>query len=139
MESTWSDVDDWFASRLQGNDAVLDAALADSAAAGLPAISVTPLQGKLLALLVRMAGARRILEIGTLGGYSAIWMARAVPPNGELVTLEIDPSHAAVAERNVHRAGLDGRVHVIVAPAATSLARMIADRAPPFDLVFIDA
>jgi predicted O-methyltransferase YrrM len=139
MESTWSDVDDWFASRLQGNDAVLDAALADSAAAGLPAISVTPLQGKLLALLVRMAGARRILEIGTLGGYSAIWMARAVPPNGELVTLEIDPKHAAVAQRNIERAKLGGRVRVVTAPAASTLAAMIADRVPPFDFVFIDA
>jgi predicted O-methyltransferase YrrM len=139
MEATWSDVDDWFASRLQGNDAVLDAALADSASAGLPAISVTPLQGKLLALLVRMAGARRILEIGTLGGYSAIWMARAVPPNGELVTLEIEPKHAAVAQRNIERAKLGGRVRVVTAPAASTLAAMIADRVPPFDFIFIDA
>ena len=139
MESTWSDVDEYFTARLQGNDAVLDAALADSASAGLPAISVTPLQGKLLALLVRMAGARRILEIGTLGGYSAIWMARAVPPNGELVTLEIDAKHAAVAQRNIERARLSGRVRVVVGPAASSLAAMIADRVPPFDFVFIDA
>jgi predicted O-methyltransferase YrrM len=139
MESTWTEVDDWFAARLHANDAVLDAALADSTSAGLPAISVTPLQGKLLALLVRMAGARRILEIGTLGGYSAIWMARAVPPNGELVTLEIDPKHAAVAQRNIERAKLGGRVRVVTAPAATTLAAMIADRVPPFDFVFIDA
>lgn len=138
-EAIWSDVDQYFESRLERSDAALDAALADSTAAGLPAIAVTPLQGKLLALLVRIGRARRILEIGTLGGYSAIWMARALPHDGELVTLEIDPDHAAVAERNIHRAGLDGRVHVIVAPAATSLARMIADRVPAFDLVFIDA
>lgn len=138
-ESTWNDVDEYFAARLERGDAALDAALADSSAAGLPAIAVTPLQGKLLALLVRIGRARRILEIGTLGGYSAIWMARALPPDGELITLEIDQMHATVAERNIHRAGLGGRVHVIVAPAATTLARMVADRVPPFDFVFIDA
>ncbi len=139
MESTWNDVDDYFAARLERADAPLDAALADSAAAGLPAISVTALQGKLLALLVRIGRTRRVLEIGTLGGYSAIWMARALPPDGELVTLEIDPKHAAVAERNIQRAGLAGRVSIVVGAAATSLARMVADRVPPFDLVFIDA
>ena len=139
VEPIWKEVDDYFVSRLgRGDDALRDA-ITDSTDAGLPAIAVTPLQGKLLALLVRIGRARRILEIGTLGGYSAIWMARAVPPNGELVTLEIDAKHAAVAQRNIERAKLGGRVRVVTAPAATTLAAMIADRVPPFDFVFIDA
>jgi predicted O-methyltransferase YrrM len=139
MESLWNEVDGWFESRLEASDKVLDAALADSAAAGMPAISVTPLQGKFLALLAQVCNARRILEIGTLGGYSAIWMGRALPTDGSLVTLEIDRGYAAVAQRNLERAGLAERVHVVVGPASKSLAHLIADKVEPFDLVFIDA
>jgi predicted O-methyltransferase YrrM len=139
MEPLWDKVDEYFAQRLAPPDDVLREALAASAAAGLPPISVTATQGKLLQLLARLCGARRILEIGTLGGYSAIWMARALPPEGQLITLEIDPAHAEVARRNLARVGLSDRVQVWVAPAAASLAKLSADHVEPFDLVFIDA
>jgi predicted O-methyltransferase YrrM len=139
MESLWNEVDGYFESRLEASDKVLEAALADSAAAAMPAISVTPLQGKFLALLAQVCNARRILEIGTLGGYSAIWMGRALPTDGSLVTLEIDRGYAAVAQRNIERAGLAERVHVVVGPASRSLAHLVADKVEPFDLVFIDA
>lgn len=139
MESIWKDVDDYFVSRLEHGDDALRDTITDSADAGLPAIAVTPLQGKLLALLVRTGNVRRILEIGTLGGYSAIWMARALPEGGELVTLEIDASRAAIAQRNVERAGVGSRVRIVVGPAAETLTRLITDRVAPFDLVFIDA
>ena len=139
MESTWTAVDEYFAERLAPDDAALGAALADSETAGLPAISVTPTQGKFLQLLVRIRKAQRILEIGTLGGYSTIWMGRALPPGGTIVTLEIDPKHAEVAHRNIERAGLRGRVEIRVAPAAQSLAQMKQNRVDRFDLVFIDA
>jgi len=139
VEPIWKEVDDYFVSRLgRGDDALRDA-ITDSTDAGLPAIAVTPLQGKLLALLARAGGARRILEIGTLGGYSAIWMARALPEGGELVTLEVDAAHAAIAQRNIERAGMGSRVRVVVGPAAETLTRLITDRVAPFDLVFIDA
>jgi len=139
MESTWTEVDEYFAERLARNDAALQAALADSETEGLPAISVTPTQGKFLQLLVRIRKAQRILEIGTLGGYSTIWMGRALAPGGTIVTLEIDPKHAEVAHRNIERAGLRGRVEIRVAPAAESLAQMKQEHVDPFDLVFIDA
>jgi predicted O-methyltransferase YrrM len=139
MDATWTDVDDYFAQQLVPADDALKAALADSAAAGLRPISVTAPQGKLLHLLARMIGARRILEIGTLGGYSTIWLGRALPPDGRLVTLEIDPACAAVARRNLSRAGLADRVELMLAPAAESLRRLAADGAEPFDLAFIDA
>jgi len=139
MESTWTAVDDYLSERLAPNDAALEAALADSAAAGLPAISVTPTQGKLLQLLVQIRNARRILEIGTLGAYSTIWMARALPKDGTVVTLEIDDKHAAVAHKNIERAGLRGSIEIRVAPAADSLAQMKRERVDPFDLIFIDA
>lgn len=139
MESLWSQVDEYFHHHLDPQDDILDDALAASAAAGLPAISVTPSQGKLLQLLARILGARRILEIGTLGGYSAIWMARALPEGGRLVSLEIERVNADVARRNIERAGLSDRVEIVLAPAATSLAKLAADRVPPFDLIFIDA
>jgi predicted O-methyltransferase YrrM len=139
VEPIWKEVDDYFVSRLgRGDDALRDA-ITDSTDAGLPAIAVTALQGKLLALLARAGGARRILEIGTLGGYSAIWMARALPEGGELVTLEVDAAHAAIAQRNIERAGMGSRVRVVVGPAAETLTRLITDRVAPFDLVFIDA
>ena len=139
VEPIWKEVDDYFVRRLgRGDDALRDA-ITDSTDAGLPAIAVTPLQGKLLALLARAGGARRILEIGTLGGYSAIWMARALPEGGELITLEVDAAHAAIAQRNIERAGMGSRVRVVVGPAAETLTRLITDRVAPFDLVFIDA
>jgi predicted O-methyltransferase YrrM len=139
MNATWDAVDAYFNNQLSLDDEVLSAALADSTAAGLPAINVTPSQGKLLMLLARMCHARRILEVGTLGGYSAIWMGRALPADGVLVTLEIKPANAAVARRNLERAGLADRVEVVVAPATESLNRLTADRVQPFDFVFIDA
>jgi predicted O-methyltransferase YrrM len=138
-KSIWRKVDDYFGEWLIEPDRDLDAAIAESAAAGLPAINVTPSQGKFLALLTQLRAARRVLEIGTLGGYSAIWMARALPADGELVTLEIDPTHAAVAQRNIERAGLGARVRIVVAPAAVTLAKLAADKVSPFDLIFIDA
>src|SRR5436305_1718866 len=139
MESTWTEVDTYFAERLAPNDAALEAALADSESAGLPAISVTSTQGKFLQLLVRIGNARRILEIGTLGGYSTIWMARALPPGGKIVTLEIDPKHAEVARHNIERAGQRSVVEIRIAPAAESLAQMKQEGVDPFDFVFIDA
>lgn len=139
MEANWNAVDEYFAKRLIPPDPALEQALADSTAAGLPAINVTPLQGKLLAQLVQVSGSRRVLEIGTLGGYSAIWMGRALPAEGSLSTLEIDPHNAAVAQRNLDRAGLTDRVRVVVGPAGETLRKMKADRVAPFDLVFIDA
>jgi len=139
MEERWNAVDDYFGKRLIPPDPALEQALADSTAAGLPAINVTPLQGKLLAQLVRVSGSRRVLEIGTLGGYSAIWMGRAIPSDGSLVTLEINPRNAEVAQRNIERAGLTDRVRVVVGPAGEALSKMMADRVAPFDFVFIDA
>jgi len=138
-EIGWQDVDDYISDRLARGDPALDAALAANAAAGLPAIDVSPPQGKLLALYVRMIGARHILEIGTLGGYSTICMARALPEDGRLVTLEIDPHHAAVARANIAHAGLAERVEIRVGPARQTLDAMRAAGEGPFDLVFIDA
>lgn len=136
--TTWSAVDDYFVDQLLPSDPVLDAALADAAAAGLPAIAVAPTQGKLLHLVARMRNARAILEIGTLGGYSAIWLARALPPDGSLVTLELDPAHAAVAQRSLDRAGVSGRVQLRVGNALDTLPAL-EQEGRRFDLVFIDA
>ncbi|HTT15015.1 MAG TPA: O-methyltransferase [Thermoplasmata archaeon] len=135
----WEAVDRYYEERARTRDAALDAALAASAAAGLPPIQVSPLQGKLLHLLAVSIGARRILEIGTLGGYSAIWLGRALPPGGRMVSLELEPKHAAIARASLTRAGLDDRVEVRVGPAVASLDRMFAEHEAPFDLVFIDA
>jgi predicted O-methyltransferase YrrM len=135
----WQSVDDYFGALFIGPDAALDAALAGSAAAGLPAIAVSPLQGKQLYLLARAIGARSILEIGTLGGYSTIWLARALSHGGRVITLELKPEHAAVAQENITRAGLADRVDLRVGPALDTLARLVRDGAGPFDLVFIDA
>ena len=136
---TWNAVDEYTAGLLIGVDPVLQEALAHSAAAGLPEIAVTANQGKLLNLLARIHGARRILEVGTLGGYSTIWLARALPPDGQLVTLELNPDFARVASENVARAGLSERVQVRVGPAIESLLALVADGEGPFDLIFIDA
>lgn len=136
---TWAAVDDYLARRLMPQDQALDAALEASAAAGLPAISVSPMQGRLLQMLARLAGARRILEIGTLGGYSTIWLARALPEGGRLISLEADPKHAAVARASLTRAKLDAVVEVRVGRALDSLPGIAADSSEPFDLVFVDA
>lgn len=138
-DERWSAVDRYITDLLLPGDPALDAALAASDAAGLPQISVTPNQGKLLHLLARMQGARTILEIGTLGGYSTIWLARALPPSGRLVTLEADPKHAEVARANIARAGLAEIVEVRVGKALDLLPRLAAEGFPPFDLAFVDA
>ncbi|MEV6193699.1 O-methyltransferase [Streptomyces sp. NPDC051920] len=135
----WNDVDDHFTTLLAPADEILTAALHDSDAAGLPPINVAPNQGKLLQLLAEIQGARRILEIGTLGGYSTIWLGRALPADGKLITLEYDPRHAEVARANLARAGLDGVAEVRVGPALESLPKLADENPEPFDLVFIDA
>ena len=135
----WTAVDAYFEDRLGGSDPALEAALARSEAAGLPAISVSPLQGKLLEMLARSVDARRILEVGTLGGYSTIWMARALPAGGRLIALEAEPGHAAVARANIADAGVADQVEVRVGLAAETMRRLIEEGAGPFDLVFIDA
>ncbi len=122
-----------------GADPVLARNLSDAEAAGLPAIQVSPNQGQLLYLLTKMCGATRVLEIGTLGGYSTTWLARALSNDGTVTSLELDPKHAQVARTNVDRAGLGHRVTIDVGPAEQALQRMIERRAPPFDLIFIDA
>jgi predicted O-methyltransferase YrrM len=138
-DERWSKVDNYLVSLLSPTDEVLISALADSDAAGLPPISVAPNQGKMLELLARMCGARRILEIGTLGGYSTISLARALPPSGKLITLELEPAHARVARANLDRAGLEELVDIRVGPATESLRSMVADEEEPFDFIFIDA
>ncbi|NGO13083.1 O-methyltransferase [Streptomyces sp. HC44] len=138
----WNDVDDYFTALLAPPDDALAAALRDSDAAGLPHINVSPTHGKLLHLLAVIQGARRILEIGTLGGYSTIWLARALPADGSLITLEYAERHAEVARRNLARAGLDKITEVRVGPALDSLPKLAdehAENPDPFDLVFIDA
>ncbi|MDQ0683488.1 putative O-methyltransferase YrrM [Streptomyces achromogenes] len=135
----WDAVDAYFTGRLAPDDEVMAAALRNSEAAGLPHINVTANQGKLLQILAEVQGARQILEIGTLGGYSTIWLARALPADGRLISLEYDPGHAEVAVRNIARAGLDKVVEVRVGAALESLPRLADENPPPFDLVFIDA
>ena len=131
----WSDVDAYIEDRLVAEDAALSAAIRESAAAGLPAIAVSAAQGKMLHLLALSIGAKRILEVGTLGGYSAIWMAQALPDTGELISLEIDPRNAEVASDNIRRAGLNDRVNILVGPAISRLPSL----GGPFDFTFIDA
>jgi predicted O-methyltransferase YrrM len=138
-QEIWTAVDHYIADTLIPIDPILEAALAANAAAGLPSIDVTANQGKLLHLLARIQGAKRILEIGTLGGYSTIWLGRALPPGGQLITLECEPKHAAVAQENIARASLSGVVEIRLGPAVDSLAQLHAAGADPFDLIFIDA
>ena len=138
-EDVWSTVDGYIAERLIGTDPDLEAALEDSTRAGLPAIAVSAPQGKLLHLIARSISARRVLEVGTLGGYSTIWLARALPDDGTLVTLEIEPRHAEVARANLDRAGVGRLVEIRVGPATESLTALAQQPADPFDLVFIDA
>lgn len=139
MKSTWTKVDEYFGELLAPEDEQLSAALSSNEKAGLPAIGVTRLQGKFLHLLAKIVNARRVLEIGTLGAYSTIWMARALPPDGRIVTLEIDSEHADVARDNLRRAGLLERVEIRVGPALETLPALHQSGAGPFDLVFIDA
>jgi predicted O-methyltransferase YrrM len=135
----WSAVDDYLTELVVRPDAALDEALARSEAAGLPPINVTPAQGKLLHLLARMQGARNILEIGTLGGYSTIWLARALPPGGRLITLEYEPKHAEVARANFAVAGLSDKIELRLGRAIETLPELEREGGRPFDLVFIDA
>jgi len=138
-QETWSNVDKYFTDLLVPSDPALNAALADTDAAGLPQHNVAPNQGKLLQLLAKICGARTILEIGTLGGYSTIWLARALPAGGRLVTLEANPKHAEVAFANIVRAGLASVVDLRVGKAVDILPRLAAEGIAPFDLIFIDA
>jgi predicted O-methyltransferase YrrM len=138
-EQRWSAVDDYLAQSIVAEDEALRAALAANEAAGLPPIDVSPAQGKLLHLVVRIAGARRALEIGALGGYSTIWIARALPADGRLVTLEADERHAAIARENVARAALGDKVDIRVGAALDNLPKLEAEGFGPFDFVFIDA
>ncbi|WP_368301242.1 O-methyltransferase [Kluyvera sichuanensis] len=137
MQKQWSDVDNYLIENLIPNDPVLSQVLENNHRAGLPAHDVAANQGQLLALFIRMVGAKSILEIGTLGAYSTIWMARELPPNGRLITLEADPLHARVARENIALAGLDSVVTLREGPALDSLATL--EDAAPFDVIFIDA
>lgn len=139
LERTWAAVDDYINDFVIPPDSALTAAVADSQAAGLPPIAVTPSQGKLLYLLAKIRGARQILEIGTLGGYSTIWLARALPPEGRVITLEASPKHAAVARANLTRAGLMEKVEIREGAALETLPELAAEGLEPFDFVFIDA
>jgi predicted O-methyltransferase YrrM len=138
-EDQWTEVDQYFSEQLLPSDPSLEAALDTSVAAGLPAISVSPNQGKLLQIFAQLLGARSILEIGTLGGYSTIWLARGLREGGHLVTLEVDPKHAEVARLNISRAGLKDVVEIRVGNALETLPQLSAERHGPFDLIFIDA
>lgn len=138
-QETWKAVDAYIADLFLGDDPALSATLADSAAAGLPSIAVAPHEGKLLMLLAKALGARRILEIGTLGGYSTIWLARALPNEGSLITLEYSQKHADVARANIARAGLAARVEIRVGRASDTLPDLAAEGKGPFDFIFIDA
>jgi predicted O-methyltransferase YrrM len=135
----WTAVDQYLTKTLIPADPILEAALAANAAAGLPSIDVSPTQGKWLHLLAKIKGATRILEVGTLGGYSTIWLARALPPEGRLITMEFEPKHAAVAQENIARAGLSHLVEIRIGAAADSLAKLHTEDPTPFDLIFIDA
>lgn len=138
MQDIWTQVDRYFSDLLIPPDAALDTALTANRKAELPSIDVTPLQGRLLELLVRISGARRVLEIGTLGGYSTIWLARALPEGGQVVTLELDPHHAEVARTNLRHAGISN-VDLREGTALDSLCALAANGVAPFDLIFIDA
>jgi predicted O-methyltransferase YrrM len=138
-QAVWTKVDRYFGDLLVPADPMLDAAVHANKLAGLPQIDVTSLQGKFLEFLVRVSGAKRVLEIGTLGGYSTIWLARALPEGGRVVTLELDPHHARVAHGNLQDAGVLDRVNLRVGPALATLSTLLTEDAEPFDLIFIDA
>ncbi|MCW5712916.1 MAG: O-methyltransferase [Bauldia sp.] len=138
-QKLWTEVDAFFDEALIGTDAVLEATLAATEAAGMPMIAVSRSQGRLLALLCQAAGARRVLELGTLGGYSTIWMARTLPPGGKVVTIEAMPTHAEVARRNIAAAGMTERVDIRLGAGLTVLPLLAAEKGDPFDFAFIDA
>jgi predicted O-methyltransferase YrrM len=138
-QKIWIDVDRYFVDTLNLSDPILDATMTANAAAELPAIDVAPNQGKLLHLFAKLVSARKILEMGTLGGYSTIWLARALPPGGRVVSLEFNPKHADVAKSNIQRAGLSDRVEIRVGAALDSLPIIQEERLGPFDFIFIDA
>ena len=138
-QKIWNQVDQYFADALIAPSDGFNAALDANRKAGLPSIDVTPLQGKFLEILARATAAQRILEIGTLGGYSTLWLARSLPDKGLVVTLELEPHHAEVAKQNLEAAGLADRVELRVGPAAETLAAMVHETAAPFDFIFIDA
>jgi predicted O-methyltransferase YrrM len=135
----WTEIDNFFSDALIPPDRVLESVLESSRAAGLPAINVSPNQGRLLEMLARILSARTILEIGTLGAYSTIWLARGMQTGGRLITLEADPAHAAVALANIARAGLQNVVELRLGSASDTLPQISAERRGPFDLIFIDA
>ncbi|EJL44049.1 MULTISPECIES: O-methyltransferase [Brevibacillus] len=135
----WTAVDEYFTQKFVSADPILEAVLENNASAGLPPIDVAPNQGKFLHLLARIQGARTILEIGTLGGYSTIWLARALPADGRLITLEAAPKHAEVAKANIARAGLESVVEIRLGDALDSLSALADEKQGPFDLIFIDA
>jgi predicted O-methyltransferase YrrM len=138
-DERWAVVDRYFANRLVPHDDSLAAAVEATARAGFPPHELSPLQGKLLHLLAKAMAARKVLEIGTLGGYSTIWLARALPPDGKIITLESNPAHADVARDNLERAGVSELVEVRVGRAADTLPQLVAEGRGPFDLIFIDA
>jgi predicted O-methyltransferase YrrM len=139
MSKIWDKVDDYYAKAFGASDPVMSKVLAASKKAGLPDIQVSPLQGRLLMLLAQSMGAKRILEVGTLGGYSTIWMARALPADGMLVTLEYEKLHAEVAAKNIAMAGQGDKVQVRQGAGADSMAALVKEKSAPFDFVFIDA
>jgi len=138
-EDLWGEVDKYITATIPHNDAALEAAIEANRAGGLPAIDVSAPQGKLLHLLTMVTGARRVLEVGTLGGYSTIWMARALPADGRIVTLEYAAKHAEVARKNLDAAGVGGKVEIRVGAAVDSLEQLAREGVAPFDLIFIDA
>ena len=138
-QEQWTAVDRYFTEQLHLSDSVLEDALQANSAAKLPAIDVTPAQGCFLHLLAKMISAKQILEIGTLGGYSTIWLARALPPMGRLISLEFSPAHAEIARANIQRAGLSDRVEIRVGAALDSLSKIAQQGLGPFDFIFIDA
>jgi len=138
-QELWTAVDQYIVEHVVPPDPALEQATQANAAAHLPAIDVTPNQGKFLHLLARIRGAKRILEIGTLGGYSTIWLARALPTEGKLITLEVNPAHAKIALANIERAGLTGKVELRLGPASDSLAQLEKEKTAPFDFIFLDA
>ena len=138
-QKLWSAVDSYIKAKMVPEDALLRQALEHAKQAGLPVIAVSPTQGKLLHLMARMCSARKILEIGTLGGYSTIWLARALAPGGKLITLELDPKHAAVARQNFELAGFASVINLRLGSALDSLPKLYSEGLGPFDLIFIDA
>jgi predicted O-methyltransferase YrrM len=138
-DPAWTAVDQWTGEKLIGDDPAFQAIIDANSAAGLPSIDVSPAQGKLLHLLIRIAGAGRVLEVGTLGGYSTAWMARALPENGQIVTLEINPNFAKVARANLQQLGVSDCVEIRLGSAIESLEQMVEEGEDPFDFVFLDA